>query len=355
VLLRGTDESGTRRLTFVGAAVVLCLVGVLALLKVFNPFGGRAPSMISVVIDTPYVGEGVTTDTALVLHGVTVGQVTRLANLPSGGVRLDADLQSGPVTGLTNTMEVDFRPINYFGVTGINLIAGGGGQALHDGMRISTAPKGNFTLQALLYRLGEISAGALTPQIIKVVEGGTRYLDALDPLLETMLIAANSVAGVQSVSTAQLLTNTTELSAPMPGFVGSLTSAGQFYINTNAHEAHWGLRDLSEPVYQARITSTTEGARGYIYVAQDVFGTVGHLLSSHPGDLLPLVDAIKPLLDVVPPLIRPEGISQTLVELRSRFEKMYSGTPGQPALNVRIALDSLPGVAGPIGISVGPG
>ena len=40
------------------------------------------------------------------------------------GVQLDADLQSGPVTGLTNTMDIDFRPVNYFGVTGINLSRG---------------------------------------------------------------------------------------------------------------------------------------------------------------------------------------------------------------------------------------
>jgi hypothetical protein len=38
-----------------------------------------------------------------------------------------------------------------------------------------------------------------------------------------------------------------------------------------------------------------------------------------------------------------------LAELRSRFEKMYAGTPEQRALRVRIVLDSLPGVAAPLG------
>jgi hypothetical protein len=325
---------------------VLCLVAVMAPLKLFNPFGGRGPGIVSVVIDTPYVGEGVANGTAVVLHGFKVGQVTRVADLPAGGVRLDADLQSDSVTGLTNTVKLDFRPVNYFGVTGINLIAGSGGQALQDGMRINTIPNGNFTLQALLYRLGEVSAGALTPQLIKVIDRGARYLDALDPLLETMLIAANAVAGVQTVSTAQLLTNTTELSVGMPGFVGSITSAGQFYINSNNHLAQFGLRDFTDRVHQIRSV-------GLATTALHVFGDVGKLESSHVGDLLPLIDSIKSLGDVVPPLIRPEGIAQTLVELRSRFEKMYGGTPGQPALNVRIALDSLPGVAGPLGLSLG--
>jgi hypothetical protein len=346
MLLRGTEESETRTLIIVGAAVVLCLVTVLAALIVFNPFGGRAPGMISVVINTPYVGEGVASGTAVVLHGVKVGQITGVTSLPAGRVRLDADLLPRPVTGLTNTMKADFRPINYFGVTGINLIPGSGGQALHDGTRIDTVPEGNFTLQALLYRLGEVSAGALTPQVIKVIDRGTRYLDALDPLLETMLIAANAVAGVQSVSTAQLLTNTTALSVPVPGFVDSLTNAGQYMINGNSHHAQFGLRNVGERFEQERTI-------GLVQESVHVFGDFGKLVSSHVSDLVPVVDTVKALTDVVPPLIRPEGIAQTLVGLRSRFEKMYVGTPGQPALNVRIALDSLPGVAGPLGITVG--
>ena len=347
MLLRGTEESQARTFAIIGTALVLGLVAVLAALKLFDPFGGRAPDLISVVIDTPYVGEGVANGTAVVLHGTRVGEVKRVVSLPAGGVRLDADLRAGPATDLTNTMKIDFRPINYFGVTGVNLIPGPGGRTLQDGMRIDTVPKGNFTLQALLYRLGEVSAGAVTPQLIAVIDRGTRYLDALDPLLETMLITANAIAGVQTVSTEQLLTNTTELSGPMPGFVGSLTNAGEFYINSNSEYAQFGLRDVSERFMETRGHAT-------IASALHIFGDVGKLVSTHVPDLLPLVDSVKALTDVAPPLVRPEGVAQTLVELRKRFETMYAGIPGQPALNVRIALDSLPAVAGPLGIALEP-
>jgi hypothetical protein len=57
----------------------------------------------------------------------------------------------------------------------------------------------------------------------------------------------------------------------------------------------------------------------------------------------------------VPPLMRPQGMSEMLVELRSRLEKMYGGTPEQRALQVRIVLDSLPGVAAPLGAVGGAG
>jgi hypothetical protein len=325
---------------------VLCLVTVLAVVKVSNPFGGPAPDLISVVIDTPYVGDGVAKGTAVVLHGVKVGEVTGVAGLPAGGVRLNADLRSGPVTGLTDAMDIDFRPINYFGVTGINLVASTGGQPLSQGMRINNVPKGNFTLQALLYRFGEISTGVLTPQLIQVVERSTRYLDALNPLLESMLIVANAVAGVQTVSTAQLVKNTTEMSTGVPAFISAVTQGGEMYINVDRYYVAWGLRDVSKAFFDTR-------GRGVIRDAIHVFGDVGTLEQTHVDDLLPVINTVKALTDVVPPLIRSEGIAQTLVELRTRFEKLYAGSPEQPALNVRIALDSLPSVAGPLGISEG--
>ena len=153
-----------------------------------------ADRQISVTIDTPYVGQGVAKGTAVVMHGVKVGEVTDVANLAGGSCSAQRCAPAGPATRLTSTMNFDFRPVNYFGVTGINIMPNTGGQALRDGMRINTVPKGNFTLQALLYRFGEVSAGVLTPQLIQVTDRATRYLDALDPLVETMLITANAVA-----------------------------------------------------------------------------------------------------------------------------------------------------------------
>jgi hypothetical protein len=68
-----------------------------------------------------------------------------------------------------------------------------------------------------------------------------------------------------------------------------------------------------------------------------------------------MIDSVRALTDVVPPLMRPQGMSEMLVELRSRLEKMYGGTPEQRALQVRIVLDSLPGVAAPLGAVGGAG
>jgi hypothetical protein len=319
------------------------------LLVAYNPFAQSGHRGISLTIDTPYVGQGVAAGTAVVLHGVKVGEVTGIDTLAGGGVRLLANLQPGPVTGLTDSMKIDFRPINYFGVTGISITPNLGGTALRNGMRITTIPAGNFTLQSLLSGLGNLSNSVLTPQLIDVISRATRYTDSLQPFVETVLICANTLAHVQTVSTAQLLNNSTKLSTPLPDFVSTATEATEEYMRADQRTAtHVNLQEMSEEGFNTRQKKIME------YAAVNIFGSTGKLLESHVGDLLPLVDSIKALTDVVPPLIRPEGIANTLVQLRTRFEQMYAGTPEERALQVRIVLDKLPGVAAPLNAMGGP-
>lgn len=335
MLLQTSAAAETRTLTRIGSAVVL-VAAITALLVLANPVDRRPSQRMSVVIDTPYVGQGVAAGTTLMLHGVKVGEVTNVDSLPGRGVRLQAELQTTATAGLTDAVKVDFRPANYFGVTGINLTPGNGGHALRDGSRIDTQPLGNFTLQALLSRLGEVSAGALTPKLIDVLDRATRYIDGLDPLIETMVITASAVADVQSVSTQQLLVNTAGLSGGLPSFVTSVTESGNQFLNTDLGDT------MTEDFFTNKYIATTKAQ------AKGTFAVLGQLERTHIADLLPLVTGIKELSDVVPGLLRPENTAQTLVELRSRFEKMFAGTPEQRALQVRVVLDSLPAVAAPL-------
>lgn len=347
MLLRGSAESETRTLTIIGAFVVLCCVAV-ASFMMYSPFRGRPNDMMSVAINTPYIVQGVVKGTAMVMHGVQVGEVTAVTSLPGGGARLNADLRKAPVEGLTDTMAIDFRPANYFGVTGINITPGIGGQALRDGAHIDTVPKGNFTLQALLTRLGQLSTGVLTPKLIDVIDRVTRYVDGLNPLIETLLITADAVAKVQKTSTARLLTNTTGIAVATPSFLNETTNLGDAVSHGDDNWLHSGIGDFSQQDYVNQLLPTFE------LTSKHLFGAIGKLESAHVHDLLPLVNGIQALTDTVPPLVRPEGFAQMLVELRSRFELMYGGTPEQRALKVRIVLDTLPGVAAPVDAIGGP-
>ncbi len=362
MLFRLSAEAEARRLRVIGTALTLCVTAAV-LLAVFNPFAGRPVGQIDVVLDLPYVGQGVSIGTPLLLHGVEVGKVTAVSNMPGGAVRLNTELQSAHTAGLTDAMVVDFRPANYFGVTGLNLIAGQGGSPLRDGMQITTVPKGNFTLQTLLARLGEITGGVVTPQLISVINKATRYTDALNPLLETMVVTAEAITKVQTVSTEQLLRNATGISVVFPGFVDAATAAGYGFnqrggfvtFNVSGAAALPGEGEVPVPGQpQSQEFWETRSRATLDLLANSFFGAVGKLLSSHPSDLLPAVGLVKTISDTVPGLVAPAGIGDTMVELRTRFEKLYAGSPEQRALQVHILLDNLPGVQAPVNALGGP-
>lgn len=331
---KASPDAEARILSVVGLVVASCVV--VGMILVFaNPFGGKANSAIKVVIESPYAGEGVVAGTSLMMHGVKVGQVTDVTSLPHGGVRLATDLERTPTTGLTDAVGIDFRPTSYFGVTGINLTPADGGKPLTNGMLIHATPTGNFTLQALLSRLGEISHGVLTPRLVDVIQRSTAYLDGLDPLVETMLVVTKSLDCIQTVSTARLMANATGISVAFPGFVRGAVFTGDQFV-------HAGLDNASEDFFRNTYKPTID------YAATDLFGAVGKLLSSHSTELASLTDMIKILTDIAPGVVPSDRIADTAKELRVRLEKLFSGPPDRRAVNVRVILDSLPGVAAPI-------
>lgn len=369
-------------MALIGIAFSLC-VALAGLVVVVNPFGGRPADRISVAINTPYVGQGVQAGTAVVLHGVQVGEITSTALAPGGGVRIGAELQESRVAGLTDAMNIDFRPINYFGVPGVNIVPTPGGQAVREGSEISLIPKGNFTLSELLSQLGDVSAAALTPGLITVVDRVTRYTDALNPLFETMLTATRTVADVQRVSTAQLLANTASISAAVPPFLRELIDLPARIADFQYYPEHGDPRGvfpfvpapsslgaspkkLTPPFLEYTYVKNTgyETAEYYdqAYIksfelaAGGLFAAVGSVIKAPSDDLLPLVDGITAISDTTASVLRPDDVAETLAALRSRFESLFSGTSEQRALRVRILLDSLPGVAAPIGVQgVAPG
>jgi hypothetical protein len=373
-LLRASAESEARTLTRVGGSLVLLITIATASYFTANPFGRKPNDVISVAIEAPYVGQGVAGGTPVIMNGVTVGKVTSIASLSNGAVRLKADLQSGPTTGLTDTMGIDFRPSNYFGVTGVNLIPGKGGRPIHSGVQINITPKGNFSLQALLYRLGELSDQVVNQRLISVVDRATRYTDALNPLLETMLIVGESVTKVQAVSTERLLRNTTGMSVAFPGFVDAVVRLGDLFLHTPGGLGFDPQKDYKDNpfvpfyddklmnIYKAQLKWITEDREGYVYgpvkewvdhAKTDLFGLIGKLEGSHIYDLFPVVEELRVISDVIPKLVNAEGVGDTLRELRARFERLYAGSGDQRAMQVRIILDSLPGVAAPLDLALG--
>jgi hypothetical protein len=368
-MLRGSSQRQERVLMTIGAVVVLCIVLAITL-AVVNPFAGKPKNVLSVAITTPYVGQGVEPGTAVVLHGVKVGSVTDVTNSPggAGGVQLDTELQSEPVRGLTDAMNIDFRPINYFGVPGINLVPASGGQALRDGARISLVPTGNFTLSELLNQLGNVSQASLTPQLISVIDRVTRYTDGLNPLFETAVTVARAVKAVQTVPTERLMTNFATAVAAAPPFfdatVIGVTRIHKFDYYPEGGYDPAGAAAAPHPINPPYTKNTIAADLGevpndywqaHFHAGLDLAGTglfasVGKLVGSHVDDLFPLISGLKAVTDTGPVLLRPLDVAQKLSELRDRFERLYAGNGDQRAVSVRILLDGFPAVAAPMGI-----
>jgi hypothetical protein len=372
-LLNTSAESEKRILSRIGSLAVL-LIAIASGVYLIDPFARPPRDVVSVAIDTPFVGQGVAVGTPLIMHGVKIGQVTSVSSIPGSGVRLKTDFQRRYTRGLTDTMGIDYRPSNYFGVTGINVIPAQSGRPLESGMQISLMPKGNFSLQALLYRLGEVANGVLNRRLISVIERATRYADGLNPLLETVLMVGNSVGKVQTVSTERLLRNTAGVSVAFPGIVDAAISAGNEYIHTDLTDLNpkrfdeikktWNAYPVVGDELRKRMDATSKFLQKeknsekfwtdifipYFDAARtDLFGRVGYLEGSHVNDLFPLLDSIRGLADAVPKIVLPENFAYTVTELRTRLERMYAGSGDQRALQVRIVLDRLPGVAAPLG------
>ncbi|HEY0224940.1 MAG TPA: Mammalian cell entry related domain protein [Mycobacterium sp.] len=372
-LLRTSDESEGRILKWIGAAVVLVAVVITVIIFV-NPLGRHPKGVISVTMDAPYVGQGVVSGTPLILHGVKVGRVTDILSLPGGHVRLNTELQDKPVVGLTDSLGIDFRPANYFGVTGINILPGDGGKPLRNGADLHITPAGNFALQALLYRLGELTHSVLTQRLINVIDRGTRYMDALDPLLETMITVSTTVTNVQTVSTKQLLRNATGINVALPGVMDVLIETGDQFLKTKDGIGFNYDEDAKTnpylPYYDDKMRKQYDEGRRllasnpdeFVYgrfkewmrgASTDLFVKVGQLEWSHLYELFPIVDQLRTVTEVVPKLVPATDISDTIHEIRMRLERMYQGSGDQRALQVRLILDELPGVAAPLNLAIG--
>ncbi len=340
MLFRTSEEREARILARTGLALMVCVALAFPLL-IFNPFARKGDTRTAVTIDTPYVGLGVDGGTPVIMHGVRIGEVTSVTSRPDGGARLHLRLQSTPTAGLTDTLGIDFRPANYFGVAGVNLIQGQTrGQPLRNGSRLAVVPRGNYTMQALLSGVGEITNGVVTPELVSAIDRATRYVDGLNPFLETVLLIASTMTKTQTVSTEHLVRNIAGISVAAPLFANGLSDLVD-------RLGHTGL-GVDEDFFQHRFLATVQLA------ATGLFGSVGTLLSSHVNDLLPATEIVGSLAMPVPRIAQAENISESLVELRSRFERLYEGSPEQRAIQVHIVLDSLPAVAAPLGAMGGP-
>jgi len=185
-----------------------------------------------------------------------------------------------------------------------------------------------------------------------------------------------SVAKVQNVCTARLLRNTTGVSVAFPGFIDTLIGTGDSFLHSQQGTGpgdfdpekfkqtykYWSVLDasdhkkfddLAQLVLSTKATDeyyTKEWIPLFDKARTSFLGAVGKLESSHLNDLFPIIESVRAVTDTVPKIVSPDSFASTLTEIRTRFEHLYNGSGDERALNVRIIMDRLPGVATPLGL-----
>jgi hypothetical protein len=341
--LPGT-EVGPLRARILGAlAVVLTLLAVL----VWRVAPAGVPDdQIRVALVVGEVGAGVGEGTDVRLDGVRVGSVDTIDFAGRSKQRIELTLSGSQLFGLTDALAVDYAPGNLFGISAIELHSAMGGAALVDGSTVDLTGRDaarvhDATLAALLKSTGQLTDEVLTPKLVELLGTVSRDLTAFTPLLEAIGTTARSYAETRQLPPSVLFEQFgSALTGLPPMLTGGLTLLHAEYTN----------KYLAVPDQLQRFGRMFEG------VQYQLLPTVTRLLSTSQqyfGEILPMLSLVLDRLAAS--VSTPQRSAQQLSELLTRLDAAFQDTPDGPVLRAEVALDGVPGLAGPLAAMLGGG
>ncbi|QTJ70729.1 Mce family protein (plasmid) [Rhodococcus sp. ZPP] len=342
--LRGTDAQQARVVT-ITALVLIVLVTLSAMVMVWVQPRMEKPDGLALSIDVPFVAPGVGKGTKALLHGAEVGEITDLVSIGNRNVRMNLSLDPERLDGMTDAFDIDFRPANYFGITAVNLIANSGGDTLVAGQVLNRVPAGDFTMSHMLETGSLAIDGTLTKSMITALDEVIRYTDGVTPMIQTGIILADRVAQTQKAMPSELLDRANDILEVLPAFSQQTIEMLNTVYKSDIHKQP----DGSFSVDEARFDDM-DAAMGL--VVNGLFGGAGRLLGSHGVELTPMTQVVQTLTDAVPHMLGGGATAGKLSILVDRYSRAFSSTPeGSKALNLRIILDDLPGLAAPLAMT----
>ena len=337
--VRGDSRQQKRALAVAGAVaavviVLAVLIGAVVYPKVTAPTGTRVQFVV------PALGPGVKPGSKVLLHGAEVGSVTEVSAKNADAVTIAVVLQNDSADLVTDSVQVDFRPENYFGITAVNLASASDGVPLSEGQVIRRSSAPDFTMSTMLEQGSLVIDGTLTKSMISSLDKVIQYADGLAPLIRTGIVVADSVARAQRQLPSVLMNRMNDVLAEFPAF--SREAAGALY---SIYDSAYNRRpDGSIGVDDAFMDETDKALE---LAASDLFGKAGALLASHATELDPLTQLVKSLTDPLPAIIGPATIDK-LITAVAHVESAFTGTAEQKTLQLRVVLDDVPGLAGPL-------
>ncbi|MFC8529924.1 Mce family protein [Nocardia sp. NPDC057227] len=338
--VRGSDEQQSRTLHTAAAGalalVALALVGAIWVRPHF-----AEPDGLALDVQVPYVGPGVGTGTKVLLHGAEVGEVTALDRPRSDIVRMRLLLDPAEIDGITDSVQLDFRPQNYFGITAVNLIGQDGGAPLESGRILDRTPAGDFTMSTMLEKGSVAVDGTLTTSMVAALDEAVRYTDGLTPLIESGVLFADRVAATQRDLPTEQLRALNDILAVLPGFSTAAVDSLEFVRQSDYNRRPDGTTGVDDAFMDY-------SDAGLELAATSLFGKAGSLLASHGSEVTPVTLLVKALTDAMPHVLDGGAAPAKLRALLDRYDAAFTGPDGARTLNLRLVLDDLPMIAAPL-------
>ncbi|MBO0852603.1 MAG: Mce family protein [Nocardia sp.] len=341
--MRGSDRRQFWTLNIAAVSVIAVVVVSFIGYKTVHPTFDSS-STIHVGVDVPSVAPGVHAGTKVILRGNEIGRITALTRRADNTLRMDLSLHSDEAHGLTDAMDIDFRPENYFGVTAVNLVKKSGGENLASGQVMDRTNAGDYTMSTMLEKGSIDIDGSLTNSMIETLDKVIRYTDGLTPMIQAGIVFADRVAKTQRAIPSVLLGDLNNTLEVLPGFSRqSIEALYDLYDNNTNHlpDGTWGRDDAFWSDLNAAMDAGMNG----------LFGAAGSLLKTHDTQLTPATHLPAAIFGAMPTLMANGQGPSKVSALVDRYSTVFTGPDHGKTLNMKLIVDTLPAVTTPLALT----
>ncbi|MBY8863417.1 MlaD family protein [Nocardia sp. CA2R105] len=297
----------------------------------------RGDHRLHVSLQTELIGDGIDTGSHVQLRGVDVGQVDRIEPLGGDRQRITLSLNRSELHGLDDSLGIEYAPANTFGISVVELRYGPGGAPLSDNATIDLTGRqsgrvDDATMGSLIRSLTQTATQVLTPQFADVLRQAAIDLRAFTPLLQTIVVTAQSIADTQRYASSYLIQ---QYSSTLDGAAPMIDGTIKLLDHINNIEV---LRN-DKPLFDA----------GVAMIVDKLWPALGQLGVSMHRNLGDYTTMLTPLLSTIASTVpTPQRSSAELTQLLDRLNRDFAETPAGPTLNLRLTLHDVPAVAIPL-------
>ncbi|GAA4400423.1 hypothetical protein GCM10023147_39020 [Tsukamurella soli] len=319
------EKGVLRRRGLIAVAVVVVVILVIWLVDSLWP-----KNQFTLTLRSPNVAAGIIDGAPVKLNGLQVGKVSDVKSLGHGVQGVVLTMNPDQVKGITNSVEAAFSAGNLFGVSEVELIPHGGGDALRNGEEITPQlPITDNTVSNIITTLGDVNNDAIRPHMSEIMNNVDLSTSAMLPLITALGTVAQSVQDTQRLSTSQTFPVIARVLGGADQTVSSLLPAlSNDFEFQPVHDQAWVANAIGTEDAISNHTDSLSARLEQILNPSSVKG----LSQATPV----LVDTLTPLLTYFP---NAGALGIKIGQLLDNIRSGMPNTPNGPVLNVNLSID----------------